>query len=1423
MGRLTPAPQYWWPQNGRGFFLRNWVDLDMRNLPNHQTHRRGTVLLMVVSLLAMLFVIVTGFLAIARFDDQTAQDLQKGSDKDIVVTSVNEAIVGAVVGSMEDAGSGALMGGPGSAWATIAGEGRKTHWLASLNPVLRFGVMPAFPPAIGVPGPGGMPFWEFLGPAWLGRAETMERFVYPAVSAIEPQPNRSPTRSILQLMPELPFDGDATFNNDDLIEAARIGWMDADGDGIPDSSLLFSGMLGEIGNALAGAPVRLPRESVLPAGVLPAPLNTFRLHAIYNTAGAFNPDPLQNARIATEETFRRYLDNRSVDVAFRVVAHGGMVTLDAAEKYDASAGSYFDPVHRGFVMDLFDAFRNPLDTNRLQNLSVNRQDEFFDEIAANAPAIELNLRNRGFLPNAISQDGTSGVPAILSIMQGDQQVNTWQRSVRFPETLVPALAENGSGLANSTRRQGNDTLFEVRQRLGERINLTDVDFMNSEIIAAIRALAGDVTDDTDYPNQIDRRHQSTTINNSDELARKQTSQEPTLMNPLRLYRGEQKFYLGQVATAFRSDGGFGTAGAEYYYAKDDADAVDDDPGDFIVRELARYYREMIDAYGGSADWQSILGGPSADDQAVTKFQQAMMLAVNTVAFAAPRSPSGWIPTVRYTEPSTGLTYVGYGPQPVITEAVLTREKYAESPDLENVSLAVELYNPHTPYYPNGAAADTDVYGLNPDQFQVVVGVGSDEASAIGNTVAVLSVRDALPAPALFHGRDFVSLLFSETGAAAATDFFDPMAIGRGAHETLTYGAAPIDFGDNSGDLVVIRLQRASRIDSTVPPVPFAWSTIDKTIIDMPGEPDLDDVSWKVNRRDTTPARQFNVHQTAGDVGPPTLDLNTDGLLDVPRWNVMSWAVSAAANAATSSSSALDAIPLTIGNAAYLATAGGLPARFSPDLAQGDPGFADPLDVTHPRAPTTPMMTMNAAPLIDLPAFGNPNDVRPRSFPTVGFLHFVPRFSHVNNIPMSQVLDRQWSNMGYLFLPAPLQAPASGVAAGNYYSIPNYPCDFGHMPVFDNDTASAAYLSAAPAVFPNGQVPWGQLIYDYFTTLDPSDARNDPLKVPGRIDINSASPLILSKLRMFGPDPVSGIMPFVASFDHTDPSPEFWDPVAGALLGSYRDWVTGAVVPRLDMQQVVGGSTYPGIINGAGAVYRLGDALGFAVAAYRDGVQNHPFTAGPDIGWLADASLDTPATANYRDLAEAVGIYGGVRNERTGLPGDTPRFGFETIGELLNVKGFDGTRFRVGQTRLPGPGGVASIATGFMTRPNIGDYVGAVSMMALLDTQNLTTRSNTFTVYTSVMDRTSGNQDASVRGQVTLDRSNLLPRLEYRYLNPNNGNFSPTRSNFFEIRLPRTLIDAATGNPVPIRTESESREPLVIAEKRGGYFNAQYDN
>jgi hypothetical protein len=160
--------------------------------------------------------------------------------------------------------------------------------------------------------------------------------------------------------------------------------------------------------------------------------------------------------------------------------------------------------------------------------------------------------------------------------------------------------------------------------------------------------------------------------------------------------------------------------------------------------------------------------------------------------------------------------------------------------------------------------------------------------------------------------------------------------------------------------------------------------------------------------------------------------------------------------------------------------------------------------------------------------------------------------------------------------------------------------------------------------------------------------------------------------------------------------------------------------------------------------------------------------------------------------------------RRGDPSGNPpkQYGFLSIGELLNVQGFDSTVY----DRTTGAAAPLANVQDIPVLENgagqgHGDFFKAVSLLATLDTDFLCTRSNTFTAYVTVTDRQK--PQSSVRAQVTFDRSNLLPRLVY------DANGKPIYQDPLHPFKPATLKNDGL--------------PEAIGERQIGYFNARYDD
>jgi hypothetical protein len=270
-------------------------------------------------------------------------------------------------------------------------------------------------------------------------------------------------------------------------------------------------------------------------------------------------------------------------------------------------------------------------------------------------------------------------------------------------------------------------------------------------------------------------------------------------------------------------------------------------------------------------------------------------------------------------------------------------------------------------------------------------------------------------------------------------------------------------------------------------------------------------------------------------------------------------------------------------------------------------------------------------------------------------------------------------------------------------------------------------------------------------------------------------------------------------------------------------------------------------------WRLGPFLAQSAAAYRDrapyasmstGGQN-PYayqeaelrngvllTDGNGDGDFSD-SEDVPLEPVFPPYRSAR-MYGPIRGAAAsgGENGarERGRLGFLSVGELANVKGFDSTEYDPRTGRPMHGDGLTTVLDGYwssdeddLTRAShrSPDFFKAVSLLALIDSNFLVTRSNTFTAYVTVTDRK--NPDSSIHAQMTLDRSNLLPKLV-------TGEF-----------LSATLDAPITGTSVPVLTKAYPIKgkgggsvkgavtvenpslPEIVSQRQSGYRNARYDD
>lgn len=1379
----------------------------MRASVGYQTmRRRGTALLMVVTILALLFLIVAGFISLARVQNRSQAEFAAGDQINAAVDRIAEMTLDDMAAAVRDA-SGAsfgVAGAPIGSFETIPGVGA-THWLGALEPV--------WDPRVPASNATRVPGVDFTSGGVPGDWWVLTKLLWPAVSSLEPTAADEP---VMARVYELMFDsaddedGNGKFDAFDALRFAIAPVLDADGDGIPDADLLATRRATALANAMAGISLELPTRD---AG--------FSMARVPDPRRANTPQ----ARFM-RSTARQILDAARYIAAVRVVSHGGMVTLDAPTLANGAGpgfGQNVVPVQRAFQADLFNHMLVDEDwSNRipLHQLGSTQVDALFDRLAAARGAVEMSLRRRYLLPNAVFAD-TRRTPDILAELQGES-AGRWQ----FPYTLVNPLA------ARPTRwvRRPQGPLAT-----GGRINLSDPAVIPLPGPAPVRPLSAwarlvaedasraDAMTRSFAPLEYDRRHVITTVNYSDELARKLDPAEPAAADELGTYRGEQRFYLGEIAKAFDLN-------QRWQYLGDPGDSQLD-PGEVVVREIARRFYDMLAPYDWGTGIFSASGQQTSEPDFMLLREQALMLAVNTVAFAARRDTQGRIDTVVYrdsgrnaSDTSDDVTYIGYAPQPFFSELIVYNSAPLPRPGdpqpPPEIALAVELYNPNDPYFSTFNTTDPsqnrDVFALNLSQFVLTV------EGASGGDVPLAMFSPTLDGR--LNGRSFMTVVIKDTGGN--NSYFDSV---------LPTGAPPATLGLAGSESLTVKLWRISSSG--------ARYLVDRIAIEGSVGPQ----SWRSAARDTSPVPYF-VMDLDGD---PAVDSDLDGnpAIDYPaRWGV-------AVGRVARGSGGPQPGRQTLGNARYRA---GLVVN--PDEDMNADGVPD-----HRFAPPVPLIMMNAGADPTLPIFPSQagvqglTDRRPASFPTPGFLLFVPRFCAVQRASAPASGQQEWTVPELLERAArgrgiPNPVPSSGGTTP--LTADQYPADFGHMPIFDNrqDLNQSPdrdnYLARA-----GGKLPWGLLVFDYFTTLDPTlDLNNDgvadidPLRIAGRININTAPWTVLAQLPLLGPDPSSGVLPVlppgVTNVTPDLPAPSFWDPTVGVLTGF------GGMINRISGQResrlIASDPTYaqpterfftatrgrnvPYRPVGRNPRYRLGYWLAQAACAYRDGV---PYVGGD----LVDGDLDGQPDAlrePYQVFADAYlrngpllryrpGHYGPLRGQPSDTAGATPTArGFLTVGELLNVKGFDSSRHD--ELIAAANGDVSATVLGR------GDFVKAVSILALLDTQWLTTRSNTFTVYVSIYDRQQPQR--STRYQATVDRSDLLPRIEYVWLDPQRGVYvtDPTPTQRATLpRVPRLMqIRERQGmmfvtRLAPVRTEPRVARPTILAVRRVGYFDTRFDD
>ncbi len=264
-------------------------------------------------------------------------------------------------------------------------------------------------------------------------------------------------------------------------------------------------------------------------------------------------------------------------------------------------------------------------------------------------------------------------------------------------------------------------------------------------------------------------------------------------------------------------------------------------------------------------------------------------------------------------------------------------------------------------------------------------------------------------------------------------------------------------------------------------------------------------------------------------------------------------------------------------------------------------------------------------------------------------------------------------------------------------------DNGRMPIFtySPDTVAVREGNGPTAL----NIPWGQLVFDYFTALPLDNPRTDPmdmtpkidmngLRVHGRIDINSAPWTVLAGL------------PYVPMND---------------LPAPFRQKIRGIVHPNPPPDVNVNVDPQP--IRGA---------LAQSIVAYRE-------------------------ARSFGSTGDFSGGVNAMTGDRLREKGATPEFtGFLSVGELANVRRVGGTGFAP----------QFDIDSGVNDGTSAEDYVLAVAKLVALGDW-VTVRSDVFTVYGTV--RGAGQKEAvdqrAIRFQETVDRlpSVLDPQKLPRYI------------------------------------------------------------
>ncbi len=1249
----------------------------MRNV-KHKT-RRGTVLLLIVGLLAMLFIVVSAYIMLARFERQTLIMVRQGQRIEDIVSAAQDMLMWQLAPT-RTSGSVTTTGGP-----TIPGYGDTgSRWLSagpirdasnSGTGIRDYVVVPTNLEATdagAVPMDQTMADGDGSGAVGLG----------PAPTGIDPQ---------------------------DLQANAREPVTDANG----------SGVLIEF-----FADPRDPKKTVGTRGL------TEMANAIANVAVSTHLVTLWNWKndpsVAHFRQLARYIP------VVRVISHGGMVSIGL-------------PPNAGwaqqFAQHMFNYVRHPSDGDALDPTQVNDV-RLLNAVWDQSASVEPMLRRRVLLPGPEDSPDSADWPELSLLLRSPQH------PLGFEATLSPFGYFNNVRLPRPWERfnlasppspgfgKMNDwTVWRQAMYL-------DPQELNRFWYAGATGTGGDPR------SAWVSRSGVTSHKLSDEMA--WVSKNPAaVLAPGALpglTPGQLKFALAKITDqytppnssvpvgAFRKDGTFNST--------DPLPGKTTAQGRVVINELANYFYEMLSQY---EDWT--IPAASTLNQTDMRRRQAFMLAVNLAAFAAPRSPErsstpGAIDAPWYLDSYLDAQgaqhtayYWGYTPQPFITQVMAHNSQDQPGAATAKIAIAIELCNPN-----DGWPGANDQQALYLPQFAISINDGY--VPVRGQPTIAVNLRPLDPGNANMSG-------MTETRLDGRTyKFFSVHAAGGNpSFDTLPGVAGKINLSVPLSDPIKVKLWQTGIADLAEPIGKRMYHLVDEMEIKTDNQPQ--DVPWHVNvHRDTS----FDPY-----IGPDA------------KGHLASWRIVMAAPSD-------DPLCKTEGPSS------GAPPVLPP--GQEQLGTALPMPTTGFYGPSTPLYTMNA----DVRAAnGRPVTVavhgaqRPASFPTVGFMLFVPRFAHFEGSAGAVSERHPAGRMMYLELKG--NKPAASLADAR--------ADFGHMPIFDNRQD----VSTNSDFKKTGRIPWGLLVWNYFTTLNPAGDDGLPnttddidlYRVPGRIDINTASWNVLSGLPVIGPErngnlPIhlaAGSSAGVGSNQETNASAAFWSVDSNVLVGQDS---TADHRPRFNEVLDTPAKLASPQIRDPSGWYRLGPYLAEAAAEYRDRVK-----------YTVAGNLNQGATI-FPEAFERNRVNPYRAQEIRGQD-NMARRGFLSVGELANVMGFDSSNADDIK------GGPQNTVLGGYGTVNGGDFMKAVSLMALLDTHFLTTSSNTFTIYVTVNDLE--NPQASVRSQLTVDRSNLLPRVIWVDSNNDGIRDAPPVDHYDVL--------------------ANDGQPEIIAQREIAYFNTRYDN